>query len=314
MNTFTSTHTTSTVEQSFTQDLPIIFLALIQTLAEQQATIATLTQASPDALTPAQEAPASVVTSPHYNSDSDTLALIRNYIRAQKPDGMQQPDYALALTLLPFKADDHAVTFSQTTLKEYMACSEKTVARSEKALKALGIISQSDPRPGHAKTTVINIKKLPLAGQLKEPTEDAKRLVYHYMKSLKENFLNSKSFETIKKYGKKHRTAYGFKQFDKNWIDRQERQAQKMLDKCNGDIKAAARVISHARTNPKFTWAFKKDLYNVRSCWSNIMKAMAEEDAAKEASIAQQAAAPPPPVEGPIDKENLYVYECDKAI
>jgi hypothetical protein len=305
MNTFTSTHTTSTVEQSFTQDSPIIFLALIQALAEQQATIETLTQASPDALTPAQEAPASAVTS-HYNSDSDTLALIRNYIRAQKPDGMQQPDYALALTLLPFKADDHAVTFSQTTLKEYMACSEKTVARSEKALKDLGIISQSDPRPGHAKTTVINIKKLPLAGPLKEPTEDAKRLVYHYMKSLKENFLNSKSFETIKKYGKKHRTAYGFKQFDKNWIDRQERQAQKMLDKCDGDIKAAARVISHARTNPKFTWAFKKDLYNVRSCWSNIMKAMAEEDAAKALALSQ-------PAEQQIQEEN-YVYECDKAI
>lgn len=290
MNTFTS-HTASTVEQNFTQDSPIIFLALISALAEQQQQIAELTaQPQPPAPTPIP-----------YDSNRDSIKLMRDFFRAPKPDGIASTDVLLTLGLMLFKADDHNVKISQPSLADYMACNHKTVARSkDKLIKDEFKWLSAKSLAGFPTKLTVNVEHLPLAaGALKQPTAQAKKIVAAYTDAIKKHFAYTKT------YGRK-KTKYGYTQFSPEWIAKQERWTQKMLDRykdkaIGGLYKDATdytiRLLTFVRLSPTYVSEFKNGLYNI---WKNkkaIEKAF-EAETAKTAKTAKNAIAPPsPPIE-----------------
>lgn len=192
---------------------------------------------------------------PPYNSDTETLCLMRDFVRAEKPDTMGLAEYALTLTLLIFKADDHPVSHSETELANYLGCDVKTVSRAVQTLKSKGIewVTQTH-RPGITKLTTINRGQLPMVnGALTDtPTEHAKNLVRRYMTAL------TKHCER--------------KRFPRHFSERQAITAQEILNRYNGDVEGAARVLSFAMNSPRYRGAFRKDLYSLWRRWSKLEK------------------------------------------
>jgi hypothetical protein len=213
------------------------------------------------------QAPAQVPSQVPSPSDTDSIKMMRDFFHGPKPDGINSTDVLLTIGLMLSKADDHDVKISQPMLADYMACNHKTVARSVKKLikEELKWLSAKS-LAGYPTKLTVNPEHLPLAnGALKQPTAQAKRLAAAYTDSIKKHFAYTKT------YGHK-KTKYGYTQFSPEWTAKQERWAQRLLDryadKANGGLYKSAtdytyRLLRFVRLSPTYVSEFKNGLYNI---------------------------------------------------
>jgi hypothetical protein len=286
----------STLNSTFTHVVEKNYLDSSNIINQQQLEIASLKQQI--ATLQAQlQAPALVAPTP-YNSDTNSIKLMRDFFRAQKPDGINSTDVLLTLGLMLFKADDHNVEITQPKLADYMACNHQTVARSkDKLIKDEYKWLSAKSLAGYPTKLTVNPEHLPLAaGALKKPTVQAKKIAAAYTDSIKKHFAYTKT------YGSK-KTKYGYTQFSPEWTAKQERWAQNMLeiykDKANSGLyKDAAdytiRLLTFVRLSPTYVSEFKNGLYNIFKNKKAIEKAFEADTLAKSLSQQQPIVEPAP--------------------
>jgi hypothetical protein len=195
-------------------------------------------------------------TPPSPLGDAATSQIIRNFFLADKPDAATPVCVAIVVLLLNFKAVDHAAVFSQQRLAGMLGCDLKTIQRALKLLSKLGWVSQPQ-RKGRTKALTVCIDALPLQNAPRlRPTQEAKELTVRYQDALR-RILNRKRFH-------------------KNWFKSQFWSAQRILDRCGGDVELARHKIGHALAHPRHARKARKDLYTLFGRWNLVEKTFAE--------------------------------------
>jgi hypothetical protein len=95
-------------------------------------------------------------------TDTKVLSLLRDFLRAPKPDWCGPIDVALTSIFLTFKALDHGVNHSHATLAGYAGCDARTVLRALKQLEDRGWVNVAR-RDYASNEYALDIDKLPFA-------------------------------------------------------------------------------------------------------------------------------------------------------
>ena len=72
------------------------------------------------------------------------------------------------------------------------------------------------------------------------------------------------------------------KRFPKGWLGQQTLSAQRMLNRCGGDVDRARALIGFALGNPKFTKRARYSLYHLLGQWTDMERAYNEREGGKE--------------------------------
>ncbi len=187
-----------------------------------------------DPLTPASPPTASPEAPQAHFTDKHTLQLIQGFLSADKPEGIEPSEIAYMVCLMACKAMDHPVTHSHQTLSNMLGCGVSTIQRTEKKLKQKGYISQ-DSRRGRSKFTTANLDRIPMADPTlpTKPTEEAKKLFQAYIAAWYKHFPGQK------------------RKLRKSWGTSQPWNAQKILNRCGGNLELACRMLRHAFDSPQ---------------------------------------------------------------
>jgi hypothetical protein len=202
--------------------------------------------------------PASEQTPQALFTNKQTLQLIQDFLSAEKPEGIGPSEVGLTVCLMACRAMDHPVTHSHQALAQMLGCDARTIMRSEETLKRKEYITQ-DSRKGCSKLTMLNLEKLPTAQPMPvRPTPDAEKLVQRYVTALDKHF------------------PQGRRKRRKTWLKSQAWNAQKILNRCGGDLELACRMIGHALGSPLHRETASKDLYKLWGRWKLVEKSFGE--------------------------------------
>jgi hypothetical protein len=183
-------------------------------------------------------------------TDSVTLQSLRDFLISEKPSSITPVDVLHVVHLITRKAEDHQIYDSQQTLARAFACDVKTVVRSQKRLEKLRWLSRPQRR-GRTNALSLNYENIPSEKSVRTlVTQNARHLSARYQNDLRRMGLKKK--------------------FPKTWLERQFLSAQRILDKCDGDVDLAARIIGHALNNPRHRNKSKKSLYEVLGQWHKV--------------------------------------------
>jgi hypothetical protein len=178
---------------------------------------------------------------PSLLSDSSTVASIRNLLSTPKPPSIGPVDLLHIIRLMVEKAEDHTVYDSQITLAEAFGVTDtRTILDSQKRLVKLGWISRAY-RQGRSYGLTLNVDSI--------PAEEPVRLK-----------ITPVARQIAKLYGS-WLAKRGRKKFPKHWLEQQAPRAQRILDRCKGDVDKVGEIIQFAVLSPKFGRAASKDLY-----------------------------------------------------
>jgi len=208
-------------------------------------------------------------------SDTVTVKTLRDFLAAPKPTGMTPVDILHVIQLTIRKAEDHEIFDAQKTLADAFCCDVKTIVRSQQRLAKLKWISRPQ-RKGRTNALSLNIANIPTERLLRTLiTPTANELAMHYQRGLQRR---------------------GRKKFPNAWFSQQTLSAQRILDRCGGDIRLAAIMIKHALDSPIHQRKAKKSLYELLGRWRKVEQTYGAENpaqlnpiqVAQETSTAQQ--------------------------
>jgi hypothetical protein len=183
--------------------------------------------------------------------DKTTVATLRNLLKSTKPPGIGPVDILHIVRLILSKAEDHPVFDSQQTLAEAFGVDTKTIVRSQKRLVKVGWLSRP-ARKGRTNALSLNFEQIPAEEPLRlKITPTAKKVAGIYYNALKKR---------------------GRKKFHKHWVEQQTPSAQRILDRCGGDLAVVSAILDHALTWPTHKAKSAKGLYVVVGRWEKIMK------------------------------------------
>jgi hypothetical protein len=213
-------------------------------------------------------------------SDSETVAILRDFLAADKPADATPLDILQTVYLLVRKAGDHDIYDSQQTLASRLGVDLTTVNRSQKRLASpLDWIARHQRR-GRSSTLSVNVDKLPR--HKKEPlviSQDARALAAFYR-----GLLEQKTGKT---------------RWHKHWYTQQLPSAQNIINRCEGKprrvsaLELAKFCLEVAFDDPVLNHRAGKSLYELFRIWDKVFAAfdkMVEQGRAhKEAARAAQA-------------------------
>lgn len=183
-------------------------------------------------------------------TDSVTNQSVRDFLNAEKPANITTVDVLQMVHFLLRKGQDHEIYDSQQTLSELCACDVRTIARSQQRLHSFGWLSRPQRR-GRTNALSLNYEKIPSEKAVRVLiTQDAKTLSSHYM-----NELRSKGIK---------------RKFPNAWFARQHLSAQKIIDRCDGDLELATKIVKFAISNPRLQGKAKKSLYELVGAWLKV--------------------------------------------
>lgn len=118
-------------------------------------------------------------------SDSRVLSLLRDFLRAEKPDWMGPAEVAYIADLFTHKTIDHEGFPSQEDRAAHIGTSVKSIRRIEQRLEQRGLISATRSR-GNPNRVSLSLDKLPVADRAlpRKPSEEANALVQWYLGEL----------------------------------------------------------------------------------------------------------------------------------
>lgn len=195
--------------------------------------------------------------------DSHTLASIRSFLSAEKPPGIGPVDVLHIVHLLTRKAEDHEVFDSQQTLARAFSADVKTIVRSQKRLASPGVSWLSRPqRRGKTNALTLLHENLPLGEAQVPVTPEARELAGRYQIALSKHF--------------------GRKKFPKGWLPQQFVSAQRILNRCDGDLAKARKIVGHALSTKAHAGRAKHSLYHLHGRWNKIMQTYAAKAMGKD--------------------------------
>jgi predicted transcriptional regulator len=221
---------------------------------------------------------------PKLNDDATALITIRQFLASQtKHETLRLIDFLVVAYLISVKAEDHDVWPSQLTLARMFKVDTRTIARSLARLVKVGYISV-EHRKGRTNLYAINYEAVPGEECLTEKaTQNARNLSLWYQQILVKD---------------RHR-----KKFPKRWLGQQFLSAQRIIDKCKGDVETAGSVILYALSAKAFQKKATQSLYNVLTLWKRLAPAYnahRKQEKEQEAAALQAQATQPtqPPQQG----------------
>jgi predicted transcriptional regulator len=208
---------------------------------------------------------------PKLNDDATALITIRQFLSAQnKHESLRLIDYLVVSYLMSLKSEDHDVWPSQLTLARMFGVDTRTIARSLGRLVKVGYISV-EHRKGRTSLYALNYEAIPGEESLTEKiTQNARTLSHWYQQELVKG---------------RHR-----KKFPKRWLAQQFLSAQRLLDKCKGNVETAGKVILFALSHRAFQKKSAQSLYNLFSLWKQLApayRAHREQEKEQEATALQ---------------------------
>lgn len=194
-------------------------------------------------------------------SDSNTVAFLRDFIRAEKPPGTTPVDVLQVIFLALRKTGDHAIYDSQQTLATGFCVDLKTIARSQKRLSSpkLNWINNTRRR-GKTSALSLNLSNIPQAKSvLTNISPEARTFAAQYQHTLQNGVPSATGVKKRKK-------------FPKGWLEQQFFSAQRILDECSGDVIVAAQMATYALFNAPVPIRRKSamSLYHLITCWKQI--------------------------------------------
>lgn len=184
-------------------------------------------------------------------NDSHTLAAIRAFIRADKPEGTTPMDVLHVVHLLSRKGEDHAIFDSQQTLAHHFGADIKTIQRSQKRLERYGWLARPQRR-GKSCALSLLVENIPFSdAQAVIVTPEAKQLAAQYQTLLQRR---------------------GRKKFPRGWLGRQHISAQRILNACKGDLGVALQVVTFAVDSRAHQKRSRQSLYHLIGRWSQIKR------------------------------------------
>jgi hypothetical protein len=203
-------------------------------------------------------------------SDSVTVKTLRDFLASPKPAGMTPVDVLHVIQLTLRKAEDHPIYDSQQTLARAFCCDDKTIVRSQKRLEKLKWLSRPQ-RKGRTNALSLNHENIPTETSLRTlVTADAKKLAAIYQRAL---------------------MKAGRKRFPKFWLGQQFLSAQRILDRCDGDVQIAADIVTYALHARLYRARAMKSLYTVLGAFPKIAAAYLAQHEQKQRELAIQAQA-----------------------
>jgi hypothetical protein len=209
-----------------------------------------------------------VTAGPGLLTDRHTVqALLDFFNDEEKPNDLGPFDLLIMVYLISRKGEDHAITDSLQTISRRLNCSVKTIERAVENLVSKNYLTRTRRR-GRSSELSLNFAAIPCEAPLRlKISEDAGRLAVWYKLELSKRRLRTK--------------------FGKRYISQQEPSAQRILDKCDGDMALAKKKIDHALGHALHRNKAKKGLYELFGRWPKIAKTFLE----------SQPITPPSPIE-----------------
>jgi DNA-binding MarR family transcriptional regulator len=206
--------------------------------------------------------------------DRATMETLRNLYFSEGKAGLITSDIATATYLLLRKAEDHQIDDSAETIAKRLNLERKAVGVSLSRLEKAGYIILSK-RAGKPMGMSINYENMPATRNLATAvTDDAKLVAGKYTQALDRYKLGSKR-----------------ERQKKGWYPRQQVNAQKLLNYCDGDVDLCRKMIAHALGNPDLKLRAAQGLYHMWSIWKKVKESYAAKHPAVDVQVeAQQEA------------------------
>lgn len=209
--------------------------------------------------------------------------LQRLFFSRDKPPRVKPVDISILTYLILRRCIDHEVFDSQDTIAKRLGSERRAVANSLERLEKLKWITVGGRGNGRTNALSVNLESLPAAEPINSAiTPGAKFLAGRYMAALQ---------------------RAGRKKFPKNWLQRQNPSAQRILTNCGGDLALARAMVSHALNSPRYKARASISLYHVLTVWPGVARSYQEKFGQ------QQQIAPTPPLQ----KGDSSNEQCDAA-
>lgn len=184
--------------------------------------------------------------------------LQRMFFSETKPKILLPVDLAVATYLVLRRCVDHAIHDSHQTIAERVCVERKTIPESLDRLRRAGWITIGSRGIGRSKAITINFEKFPAAQPIRDRlTPEAKYLVKKYVEALQQT---------------------GRRKFPKQWAARQLPSAQRILNKCGGDVNLAYRMMGFAFTYPDLRKRARTSVYHMVCIWHRVETAYRERE------------------------------------